>query len=59
MREWSTETDNAEFYIPAIPNGNRNLTVENPQEHSSSNSVQLPLPTLDLPESEIFSENRE
>ena len=59
MREWSTETDNAEFHIPAIPNRNRNLKVENSQEHSSSNSVQLPLPTLDLPESEIFSENRE
>ena len=39
MREWSTETVNAEFHIPAIPNGNRNLTVENSQEHSSSNSV--------------------
>ena len=54
MREWSTETDNAEFHIPAIPNGNRNLTVENSQEHSSSNSVQPPLPTLDLPKSEII-----
>ena len=31
--------------------------VENSQEHSLSNSVQLPLPTLDLPESENFSEN--
>ena len=59
MREWSTETDNVECNIPAIPNGNRNLTVKNPQEHSLSNSVQLPLPTLDLPESEKFSENRE
>ena len=59
MREWSTETDNTEFHIPAIPNGNRNLTVKNFQEHSSSNSVQPPLPTLDLPESESFSENRE
>ena len=28
--------------------------VENSQEHSSSNSVQPPLPTLDLPDSEIF-----
>ena len=59
MREWSTETDNTEFHIPAIPNGNRNLTVRNSQEHSSSNSMQPPLPTLDLPESENFSENRE
>ena len=59
MREWSTETDNTEFHIPAIPNGNRNLMVKNSQEHSSSNGVQLPLPTLNLPESENFSENRE
>ena len=59
MREWSTETDNMEFHIPAIPNGNRNLTVENSQEHFSSNSVLPPLPTLNLPESEKFSENRE
>ena len=59
IREWSPETDNAEFQIPAIPYGNRNLMVGNSQEHSSSNSVQPPLPTLDLPESEFFSENRE
>ena len=39
MREWSPETDNAEFHIPAIPCGNRNLMVKNSQEHSSSNSV--------------------
>ena len=54
MREWLIETDNAEFHIPAIPNGNRNLTVENSQEHSSSSSLTLQLPTLDLPESEII-----
>ena len=59
MREWPTERHNVEFHIPAIPNGNRNLMVKNSQEHSSSNSVQPPLPTLDLPESENFSENRE
>ena len=59
MREWSTETDNAEFYIPAIPYGNRNVTVKNSQEHSSLSSLTPPLPTLDLPESENFSENRE
>ena len=27
MREWSTETDNTEFHIPAIPYGNRNVMV--------------------------------
>ena len=52
MREWSPETGNTEFHIPAFPYGNRNLMVENSQDHSSSNSLQLPLPTLDLPESE-------
>ena len=59
MTEWSTETDNAEFHIPAILYGNRNPMVENSQELSSSSSVALPLPTLDLPESKNFSENRE
>ena len=59
MREWSTETDNAEFHIPAIPYGNRNVTVGNSQEHFSPSGLALLLPTLDLPESEIFSENRE
>ena len=54
MREWSTETDNVEFHIPAIPNGNRNLSVENSQEHSSSSGLTPPLPTLDFPEFEIF-----
>ena len=58
--EWSTETENAEeFHIPAIPCGNRNIMVKNSQEHSSPSGLALPLPTLDLPESENFSENRE
>ena len=59
MREWSTETENREFHIPAIPNGNRNVTIENSQEHSLPSGLAPPLPTLDLPESEFFSENRE
>ena len=59
MREWSTETDNTEFHIPAIPYGNRNITGENSQKHSLPNGLILPLPTLDLPEFENFSENRE
>ena len=33
--------------------------VENFQEHSSPSSLTPPFPTLDLPESENFSENRE
>ena len=52
------EKENAEFHIPAIPYGNRNLTVKNSQEHSSSSSLAPPLPTLDLLESENFLENR-
>ena len=59
MREWSIETDNAEFHIPAIPYGNRNLMVENSQGHSLSSSPTPPLPSLDFPESENVSENRE
>ena len=59
MREWSTDAENTEFHIPAIPYGNRNIMVENSQEHSLPSSLAPPLPTLDLPESEIFSENRE
>ena len=39
-REWSTETENAEFHIPAIPYGNRNVAVENSQGHSLPNSLQ-------------------
>ena len=63
MRDWSTETDTTEFHIPAIPYGNRNLMVENSQRHSLPSSLPSsslpPLPSLDLPESETFSENRE
>ena len=54
MRELSTETDNAEFHIPAISYGNRNVMVENSQEHSSPSGLAPPLPTLDLPESGNF-----
>ena len=49
---------NSEFHIPAMSNGNRNVMVKNSQEHSSPSGLALPLPTLDLPESENFSENR-
>ena len=57
IREWSTQT-NVESHIRAIPYGNRDCVIENSRGHFSSNSVQPPLPTLDLPES-YFSENRE
>ena len=58
MRESSTETENIESHTPANPYGNRDCAIKKSQGHSSSNSVQLPLPTLDLLESD-FSENRE
>ena len=54
MREWSTETDNAKLHIPAIPYGNRNVTVENSQGHSLPSGLAPPLPSLDLPESPNF-----
>ena len=58
MEEYFPEKENVEFHIPAIHNGNRNLTVEYSQHRSSSSGLALPLPTLDLSESENFSENR-
>ena len=59
MREWPTETNNAEFHIQAISYGNRNLTAKNFQGHSSPSGLTPPLPSLDYPDSENFSENRE
>ena len=58
MREWSTETQNVKSHIPAISYGNRDCVIRNFQRYASSNSVQPPLPMLDLLES-YFSENRE
>ena len=57
--EWMPETVNTEFQAPDVLNGNRNLTVENSHDLSSSGSVQLPLPTLDHPNSQNFSKKRE
>ena len=59
MKEWMPEKENAEFHIPAIPNWNRNLTDKNSQDRSSSSSLALPLPTLDLLNTQNFSEMRE
>ena len=52
------EKEKAEFQAPAVLNGNRNITVENSQDGSSSGGMQLPLPKLDLPNSQNFSEMR-
>ena len=59
MREWSTETEAVMFQTPAVPYGRRNCTVENSQGHSLPSGLAPPLPSLDLPDSENFSENRE
>ena len=59
MREWSTETENAEFQTLAVPYERRNLMVENSQGHSLPSSLAPPLPSLDLPDSENLPENRE
>ena len=59
MKEWMPETVNMQFQAPAVINGNRNLMVENSHDQSSSGSMQLPLHTLDLPNSQNFSEKKE
>ena len=59
MKEWTTETRSIQSNIPAIPCGTRDCAIENSQRYTSSNTVQLPLPSLDLPNSENLSENRE
>ena len=58
MKEWTTESISVKSITPAIPYGIRDCSTENSQENASSNSVQLPLPRLDLPEPD-FSESRE
>ena len=59
MKEWTTETRSIESNVPAIPYGTRDCATENSQRYASSNTVQPPLPRLDLPDSEFFLENRE
>ena len=58
IKEWSTETRSIKSNVPAIPYGTRDCATENSQRYASSNTVQLPLPRLDLPVSDL-SENRE
>ena len=59
MKEWVPEKQDVTFQAPSVPYGKRYMMTEDSQEHSLSNSVQPPLPTLDLPDSENFSESRE
>ena len=58
MKEWMTESRKSESKVSAIPNMIRESVHKNSQENTSSDSVQPPLPRLDLPKAD-FSENRE
>ena len=58
MKEWTTESRSVKSNTPAIPYGIRDCSIENSQEYTSSDTMQPPLPRLDLPVSD-FSENRE
>ena len=58
MKEWTTESRNVKSNTPAIPSGIRDCSTENSQENTSSDTVQPPLPRLDLPVSD-FLENKE
>ena len=55
MKEWMTESRRVESPIPAFPDGIRNSEYKNSLENTSSDTVQLPLPRLDLLKSD-FSE---
>ena len=59
MKELMPEKENAEFQTPAIPYRPGNSMVENSQDQSSSSGLVSPLPTLDLPNTQSFSEMRE
>ena len=59
IKEWTTETRSIKSNVPAIPYGTRDCATENSQRFASSNTVQPPLPRLDLPDSENLSEKRE
>ena len=59
MKEWTTESRSIKSNIPAIPYGTRDCAIENSQRYTSFSTVQPPLPSLDLPDSENLSENRE
>ena len=59
MKEWTTESRSIESNTPAVPYGIRDCAIENSQRYTSSSTVQPPLLSLDLPDSENLSENRE
>ena len=58
MKEWTTESRSVKSNTPTSPYVIRDCSIKNSQEYTSSDTVQPPLPRLDLPVSD-FSENRE
>ena len=56
IKEWTIETRSIESNIPAIPCGMRDCVIKNSQRYASCNTVQPPLPSLNLPDSENLSE---
>ena len=58
MKEWPKESRSVKSNTPAIAYEIRDFSIKNSQEYTSYNTVQPPLPRLDLPVSD-FSENRE
>ena len=59
MREWMPEKEDLMFQALAVPNETKNLMVKNSKGHSLPSGLALPLPSLDLPETKNFSENRQ
>ena len=59
MKEYMTEKESTEFQTLAIPYRPGNSMVKNFQDRSSSSSLAPPFPTLDLPNTQNFSEMRE
>ena len=58
MKEWTAESRSVEFNTPAIPYGIRDCSIKNSQEYTSSGTVQVPLPRLDLPVSDFQKTRR-
>ena len=53
------DKENAQVLVPAIPYGKGTSMVKNSQDRSSSSNLTPPVPTLDLPNTQTFSEMRE
>ena len=59
MKEWTTESRSIESNTPVIPCGIRDCVIKSSQRYTSSDTVQPPLLSLDLLDSENPSENKE